>query len=355
MDHFFVVKRGNLYRAVRAACRRAADEERKVEPFALHLGRDVHHFVERGGDQTGQADHVHPVGAGLGEDLFAGDHDPEVDHLVAVAGQNDADDVFADVVDIAFDRGHEDLALGAGIRVGRALALHVRGEPGDGALHHARTLDHLREEHFPLAEQIADNAHAVHQGAFDHIEGPRILLPGLFRVLVDVVDNALDQGVGQAVLDRSLAPLGVLFGGRFALALHRLGKGDQPLGRVGTTVEQDVFDQFEKIRRNLGIDPELTGIDDPHVEARFDRVVKECGVHRLAHRVVPAETEGDIAHPATDPRIGQVFFDPARGLDEINRVIVVLLDAGRHGEDVRVKNDVLGRETNFFDQDAVST
>ena len=152
MNHFFVVIRGDLYRAVRAARRRASNEEREVESFALHLGRDVHHFVERGGDQTGQADHVHPVGAGLGEDLFAGDHDPEVDHLVAVAGQDDANDVFADVVDIAFDRGHEDFALGAGIRVGRALALHVRGEPGDGALHHARTLDHLREEHFPLAE-----------------------------------------------------------------------------------------------------------------------------------------------------------------------------------------------------------
>ena len=83
-------------------------------------------------------------------------------------------------------------------------------------------------------------------------------------------------------------------------------------------------------------------------------MVKERGVHGLAHRVVAAEAEGNIAHPAADPRIGQVFFDPARGLDEIDRVVVVLLDAGRHGEDVRVENDVLRRETDLFHEDTVS-
>jgi hypothetical protein len=204
---------------MRPACRGAADEQRKIESLALHLGRHMHHLVERRGDQTGQPDNVDSVGAGLGEDLLAGDHDPQVDHLVAVAGQNDADDVFADVVDIAFHRGHENFALGAGVRVGRPLAFHVRREPGHGALHHARTFYDLREEHFSFAEQVADNTHPVHQGTFDHVERPRILLPRFLRVLVDVIHDAFDQGVGQTVLDRGLAPPRILLGGGFALAL----------------------------------------------------------------------------------------------------------------------------------------
>ena len=39
------------------------------------------------------------------------DHDAEVDDLVVVAGEHDADDVLADVVDVALDRGHDDPAV----------------------------------------------------------------------------------------------------------------------------------------------------------------------------------------------------------------------------------------------------
>jgi hypothetical protein len=41
---------------------------------------------------------------------------------------------------------------------------------------------------------------------------------------------------------------------------------------------------------------------------------------------------------------GQAAFDPARRLDERDGVAVVLLDAGRDGEDVGVEDDVGRRE-----------
>ena len=44
------------------------------------------------------------------EDLLRRHHHPEVDDLVVVALQDDADDVLPDVVDIALDRGHDDRA-----------------------------------------------------------------------------------------------------------------------------------------------------------------------------------------------------------------------------------------------------
>ena len=76
-------------------------------------------------------------------------------------------------------------------------------------------------------------------------------------------------------------------------------------------------------------------------------------MHGLANRIVAAERKGNVAHPAADPRVGQVLFDPARGLDEIDSVVVVLLDAGGHGEDVRIENDVFRREADFLDKDLV--
>ncbi len=49
----------------------------------------------------------------------------------------------------------------------------------------------------------------------------------------------------------------------------------------------------------------------------------------------------------------QVLLDPARGVDEIDRVVVVLFNAGGHGEDVGVEDDVFGREAHLIHQDAV--
>ena len=52
-------------------------------------------------------------------------------------------------------------------------------------------------------------------------------------------------------------------------------------------------------------------------------------------------------------RVRQAPPDFARGLDVIHRVVVVLLDAGRDREDVRVEDDVLRRETRLLGEDLV--
>ncbi len=74
----------------------------------------------------------------------------------------------------------------------------------------------------------------------------------------------------------------------------------------------------------------------------------------LAHRVVAAEREGHVGHPARGERVGQVVADVGAGVDEVDRVVVVLLDAGGHREDVRVEDDVFRREAHFVDQDVVA-
>ena len=111
-----------------------------------------------------QPDEVGLLASRALEDLLARHHDAQVDDLVVVAGEHDADDVLADVVHVALDRGEHDLALrlhrlaGRGAR--RLLRLHERRQVGDRLLHHARRLHDLRQEHLAGAEQIADDAHA---------------------------------------------------------------------------------------------------------------------------------------------------------------------------------------------------
>ena len=99
----------DLHRRMLTAGRRAADEQRNRHLPPLHLSRDEDHLVERGRDESAQADHVGAsVDRGL-QDAIGGDHDAEIDHLVVVAPEDDADDVLADVVDVALDGGEHDL------------------------------------------------------------------------------------------------------------------------------------------------------------------------------------------------------------------------------------------------------
>ena len=141
--------------------------------------------------------------------------------------------------------------------------------------------------------------------------------------------------------DRRLAPAEVELALR-RLTLHRRGERDEPVGRVGPPVVDDVLDVLEQVGRDVLVDDELAGVDDAHVEPGADRVVEERGVHRLADDVVAAEREREVGDAAARARAGAALLDQRQRLDERLREAVVLLDPGRDGEHVRVEDDVLG-------------
>ena len=60
-----------------------------------------------------------------------GDHDSEVDDFVVITGKNNADDILADVVDVAFHRGEQHFALGLLVAGALFFLLHVGEEIGD--------------------------------------------------------------------------------------------------------------------------------------------------------------------------------------------------------------------------------
>ena len=157
--------------------------------------------------------------------------------------------------------------------------------------------------------------------------------------------------------DGQLAPGQV---GGLDLALVALVAGrdvDQPLGRVllaGRAAVQDhVLDGLAQLGLDVVVDRQVAGVDDAHVHARVDGVEQEHRVDGAAHRLVAAEAEGDVRHPARDARVGQGLLDAGGRLDEVDGVVVVLRDPGRHGEDVGVEDDVLGRKADLVDEDAV--
>ncbi len=98
------------------------------------------------------------------ENLCRRHHDAEIDHLVVVALEHDADDVLADVVHVALNGRHHDLS-GRGHRLETGdllLRLEVGLQVSHRLLHHARRLHDLRQEHLAGAEEVADHVHAGH-------------------------------------------------------------------------------------------------------------------------------------------------------------------------------------------------
>ena len=201
MDHLAGIARGDFYGRMLGAGRGAADQERNVHAQPLHFTGDVNHLFEAGGNQPAEPDHIGLVFAGRLQDLLAGDHHAQVDDLVIVAAQHDADDVLADVVHVALDGGQDDRAAGRRFAVGRAAAggqffrLHEGHEVGDGLLHHACTFHDLREEHLAVAKEIADDLDSGHERPLDDVEAGSILPPALLDVRIDIVDDAVDEGV----------------------------------------------------------------------------------------------------------------------------------------------------------------
>ena len=145
------------------------------------------------------------------EDHLRRHHHAEVDHVEVVAGQHHADDVLADVVHVALDRGHDDLAVGLADIAGAQLLRFDEGQQvGDRLLHHARGLHHLRQEHLAGAEQVADHVHAVHQRAFDDVQRPRRQRARFLGVGLDVLVDAVHERMAQARAHGLVAPGEVL-------------------------------------------------------------------------------------------------------------------------------------------------
>ena len=342
VDHRAIIGRIDPQRGVDLAGGRAADQQRHGQPSALHFFGHGDHFIQRRRDQARQADHVGILLNRGFDDLGPGHHHAQIDHFVAVALQHDADDVLADIVDIALDRGHHDLALGPRARL--LGGFDIGDQVGDRLFHHPGRFDHLRQEHLAGAKQIANGVHPGHQRAFNHFDRAGMKQAGFLGVLDDMRVDPFDQSMLQPPDHIPAAPFrSLLFSNRVG-ALEALGHRDQPFGRAIIAVEDHILASGAQRGVDQVVNVKLPGVDDCHVEPGRDCVVEEHRMHRPADRLVAAEAERQVGEPAREVNVRAARADFGHRFDEIDRVIVVLFDPRRDREDVGIKNDVFGRK-----------
>ena len=177
--------------------------------------------------------------------------------------------------------------------------------------------------------------------------------PRLLGVLDDELVDAVDERVHDPFVDGQLAPGVVCLAADTLVVAVSLRDLEQALGRIRTPVENHILDSLAELRLDLLVQSELAGVDDRHIEPCCDRVVEEHRMDRLADRLVAAERERHVRDASGDPGSRQPLLDLPDGLDEGERVLVVLGDAGCDSEDVRVEDDVLGVESGALCQQVV--
>ena len=150
VHHGTRVLRIDFHRRVRRRRGRPADQQRLLISQALHFLGDMHHFIQRGRDESRQPDEIRAFPRRGLEDFLAGHHDAQIDDFKVITLQHHTDDVLADVVHVALHGGDDDFAVGAA-GAGFFL-LDVGNQHGDRFFHHARRFHHLRQEHLARAK-----------------------------------------------------------------------------------------------------------------------------------------------------------------------------------------------------------
>ena len=134
-------------------------------PCVFQIARGHHHLMRALHQQPREPDGIRRVLLVSLDQLLRRDLDAEVDHPIAVVGQDDLDQVLADVVHIALDGGEHDLAARRGFGL-----LHELLEMVDGGLHGFGRLQHFGDDQLVVVEQAAHFGHAGHQRTVDDVE-----------------------------------------------------------------------------------------------------------------------------------------------------------------------------------------
>ena len=122
--------------------------------------------------------------------------DAKVNHLVAVVAQNYLHQVLANVMDIAFHGGQDNLALN-----GRACLLHVWFKVRYRKLHGLSRLQNLGHDQFVGVELAANFGHAFHQRSVDDLKrGPPG--EGFVQVFGQPLFGAFNDAESQALIQR---------------------------------------------------------------------------------------------------------------------------------------------------------
>ena len=256
--------------------------------------------------------------------------DAEIDHPIAVVGQDDIDQVLADVVYVPLHRGEHDGAFFLALD-----ALHERFEMCDSGLHGLGALQHERKLHLAGAEQLADHLHAVQQHGVDDVEGGQ-RLQRLVQIVGQPLAVAIDDAVLQTLLDR-LGPLLADDVGGLAVGEHRQ-QGLQRVIPLAAAVEDQVLGDLYFLGCDHMQRADLRHMNNGAAHAGLYRMVQEHAVQHRARGGI--EPEADIGQAEDDLDVGERRPDRTDALQRPFAQLAVVLVSGGDGEGQRVDQQV---------------
>ncbi len=274
------------------------------------------------------------------DEILGGHFYAQVDHPIAVVGQDDLHQVLADVVHIPLDRGQDHLSFGGSIQ-----PLHVGLQVGHRELHGLRGLEHLGYDELVGGELPAYLVHPGHQRPVDDRQGSPGL-QGLVQVFGQPLLGALDDGQGQPLVQGEVTPFGN--SGLGGLIPEVGGEGRH---RVVTPAPDEVFGQLPLLFGYGGVALHRLRANDGQVQPRLDAVVEEHRVEDLP--ACRRQSEGDVGNPQNGLGGGQGFLDKSDPFDGLRSSADVVFVAGAYGEDQGVEDNVLGRHAVFVGEEPV--
>ena len=178
----------------------------------------------------------------------------EVNHGVAVVGQDRVDERLADVVDVAEDGCQNDRAL----RVALNSVEEVL-EPGNGALHYLCRLQHEGQNQLAGAELVADLLHRWQENLVECRHGADLLDRKVDPVLNAFLAAAQDVEVERFLGLHSFGRVGLL--GLLIFAAARLKVVDEQLERILAAVEDEIIGQRALLIGDLAVRGDVVRVD----------------------------------------------------------------------------------------------
>ncbi len=174
--------------------------------MSLQVAAGDHHLLRALDEQAGKADGVGLVLLVRFDEIFGRNFDAEIHHRVAVVREDNLDEIFSDVVNVAFHGGQHDFAAGRGIGF-----FHELLEVSDGGLHRFRRLKHFGDDQLVVVEETADLAHASHQRSVDDVERGDAFSALAVEIGNQTVLGALDNVIREALVEREIGSLLLVF------------------------------------------------------------------------------------------------------------------------------------------------
>ena len=142
-----------------------------------------------------------------------------------------------------------------------------------------------------------------------------------------------------------------------ALWLKSGRKLQHSLCGVVTPVEQDILNITQELLVNLviGISLHLRSIHNTHVHTSIAGMVQESAVEAPPHSLISSERKGNVGDASTDLAVWTNPLDLSRGTNEVNSIVVVLSKSRTNSQDVWIENDIVARESNLLNKNAVSS